>query len=95
MHKYNNQNHAMMTAMLAARSVRAGARLDEVWKINEATQYHEAGYAGMRQALAGVCRSCASDAVAQARSERQPMQSSPRRAPEGSDPRACRAAAAP
>jgi hypothetical protein len=30
MHNYNNQNHATMTAMLAARIVLAGARLDEV-----------------------------------------------------------------
>jgi hypothetical protein len=54
MHKYNNQNHAMMTAMLAAPSVLAGAWRDEVW-INEDTQYHEAGYAGMHRALEGGC----------------------------------------
>jgi hypothetical protein len=51
MHKCPNQDHAMMTAMLAARSVLAGARLDGLWKVNEDTQHHEAGHAGMRQAL--------------------------------------------
>jgi protoporphyrinogen oxidase len=54
MHKYNNQDHAMMTAMLTARNIIAGARLYDVWNVNEDAEYHEAGYAGMRDALESV-----------------------------------------
>ena len=35
MHKYNNQDHAMMTAMLTARNILAGARIYDVWEVNE------------------------------------------------------------
>jgi protoporphyrinogen oxidase len=41
MHKYNNQDHAMMTAMLTARNILAGERLYDVWNVNEDAQYHE------------------------------------------------------
>ena len=54
MHKYNNQDHAMMTAMLTARNILAGARLYDVWNVNEDAEYHEAGESGMRQALDSV-----------------------------------------
>jgi len=53
MHKYNNQDHAMMTAMLAARNIVAGARRYDVWSVNEDAEYHEAGASGERTALAG------------------------------------------
>ena len=46
MHKYNNQDHAMMTALLAARNILAGKRMYDVWSVNEDAQYHEAGEAG-------------------------------------------------
>jgi len=46
MHKYNNQDHAMMTAMLTARNVLAGETLYDVWGVNEDAEYHEAGRAG-------------------------------------------------
>ena len=46
MHKYNNQDHAMMTALLAARNILAGKRIYDVWSVNEDAQYHEAGQAG-------------------------------------------------
>ena len=46
MHKYNNQDHAMMTAMLAARNVLAGTNEYDVWAVNEDAEYHEAGDAG-------------------------------------------------
>ncbi|MFY9843072.1 MAG: NAD(P)/FAD-dependent oxidoreductase [Candidatus Sulfotelmatobacter sp.] len=46
MHKYNNQDHAMMTAMLTARNILAGERKYDVWKVNEDAEYHEAGTAG-------------------------------------------------
>ncbi|MBS2024781.1 MAG: NAD(P)/FAD-dependent oxidoreductase [Deltaproteobacteria bacterium] len=46
MHKYNNQDHAMMTAMLTAQNIIAGNRALDPWKVNEDAQYHEAGAAG-------------------------------------------------
>jgi protoporphyrinogen oxidase len=52
MHKYNNQDHAMMTAMLTARNILAGERLYDVWNVNEDAEYHEAGGSGVKQALA-------------------------------------------
>jgi protoporphyrinogen oxidase len=51
MHKYNNQDHAMMTAMLTARNILAGERLYDVWDVNEDAEYHEAGGSGVREAL--------------------------------------------
>jgi protoporphyrinogen oxidase len=52
MHKYNNQDHAMMTAMLTARNILAGKRRYDVWNVNEDAEYHEAGASGVREALA-------------------------------------------
>jgi protoporphyrinogen oxidase len=52
MHKYNNQDHAMMTAMLTARNILAGERLYDVWNVNEDAEYHEAGGSGVKEALA-------------------------------------------
>jgi len=46
MHRYNNQDHAMMTAMLTARNIAAGARRHDVWAVNEDAEYHEAGSEG-------------------------------------------------
>jgi protoporphyrinogen oxidase len=43
MHKYNNQDHAMMTAMLTARNILAGDRSFDPWAVNEDAEYHEAG----------------------------------------------------
>jgi protoporphyrinogen oxidase len=51
MHKYNNQDHAMMTAMLTARNILAGARLYDIWAVNEDAEYHEAGGSGVQSAL--------------------------------------------
>jgi protoporphyrinogen oxidase len=51
MHKYNNQDHAMMTAMLTARNIMAGERIYDVWDVNEDAEYHEAGASGMKEAL--------------------------------------------
>ena len=51
MHKYNNQDHAMMTAMLTARNILAGARVFDVWAVNEDAEYHEAGASGVEAAL--------------------------------------------
>ena len=46
MHKYNNQDHAMMTAMLTAKNILAGARKYDVWAVNQDAEYHEAGAVG-------------------------------------------------
>jgi protoporphyrinogen oxidase len=51
MHKYNNQDHAMMTAMLTARNILAGERIYDVWDVNEDAEYHEAGASGVEEAL--------------------------------------------
>jgi protoporphyrinogen oxidase len=46
MHRYNNQDHAMMTAMLTVRNIEAGQRLFDTWAVNEDAEYHEAGEEG-------------------------------------------------
>ena len=46
MHKYNNQDHAMMTAMLTVKNVLAGRAVYDVWCVNEDAEYHEDGAAG-------------------------------------------------
>jgi protoporphyrinogen oxidase len=48
MHKYNNQDHAMMTGMLAARNILAGRQIFDVWHVNQDAEYHEAGVTGAR-----------------------------------------------
>jgi protoporphyrinogen oxidase len=40
MHKYNNQDHSMMTALLVARNIATGSLLDP-WKVNADAVYHE------------------------------------------------------
>lgn len=51
MHKYNNQDHAMMTAMLCVENILAGARLYDLWQVNQDAEYHEAGSAGAARGL--------------------------------------------
>lgn len=46
MHRYNNQDHAMMTAMLTAENIQAGRELYDVWQVNQDAEYHESGKAG-------------------------------------------------
>lgn len=41
MYRYNNQDHAIATGLLAARNV-CGGRYD-VWKVNTDASYHESG----------------------------------------------------
>lgn len=52
MHKYNNQDHAMMTAMLTARNILAGRIIHDVWAVNEDAEYHEDGNRGGRDDVA-------------------------------------------
>ena len=40
MHHYNNQDHSMMTALLAARNIALGTHFDP-WKVNTEAEYHE------------------------------------------------------
>jgi hypothetical protein len=40
MHKYNNQDHSMMTALLAARNIMGLGKFD-TWKVNTDAEYHE------------------------------------------------------
>jgi protoporphyrinogen oxidase len=49
MHKYNNQDHAMMTAMLCVKNILAGTRLYDLWQVNGDAQYHEAGKAALKE----------------------------------------------
>jgi len=43
MHKYNNQDHSMMTAMLCVKNILAGKRVYNLWGVNEDAEYHESG----------------------------------------------------
>jgi len=51
MHRYNNQDHAMMTAMLTVENILAGQRVYDTWCVNEDAEYHEAGDEGAEQSL--------------------------------------------
>ena len=46
MHKYNNQDHSMMTAMLAVENIKAGKEIYDLWQVNGDAEYHEAGNRG-------------------------------------------------
>ncbi len=52
MHRYNNQDHAMMTAMLTVENIEAGTRKWNVWNVNEDAEYHESGGEGAQQVIA-------------------------------------------
>ncbi|MFQ3612517.1 MAG: NAD(P)/FAD-dependent oxidoreductase [Cyanobacteriota bacterium] len=43
MHRYNNQDHAMMTGLLAARNILAGERRYDLWRVNQDAEYLEEG----------------------------------------------------
>jgi protoporphyrinogen oxidase len=49
MHKYNNQDHSMMTAMLAAKNIDAGEELYDLWNVNGDAEYHESGERGAEE----------------------------------------------
>lgn len=46
MHRYNNSDHSMMTAMLTVENIVAGASKFDPWRVNQDAQYIEAGTAG-------------------------------------------------
>ena len=54
MHKYNNQDHAMMTAMLTVKNIIAGKQVFDIWNVNEDAEYHESGNSGAEEALKSV-----------------------------------------
>lgn len=41
MHKYNNQDHAMMTALLTVENILEGRQVYDVWNVNVDAEYHE------------------------------------------------------
>ena len=42
MHKYNNQDHSMLTAMVAVDNIAAGiVAKDNLWAVNTEQEYHE------------------------------------------------------
>ena len=54
MHKYNNQDHAMMTAMLCVENILAGKPIYDLWQVNQDAEYHEAGNAGDQTGATGL-----------------------------------------
>jgi len=42
MHRYNNQDHSMLTAMMAVENIMAGdTRKSNLWEVNTEMDYHE------------------------------------------------------
>src|SRR6266705_3476808 len=54
MHKYNNQDHAIMTAMLCVENILAGQPLYDLWQVNQDAEYHESGEAGAQKGATGL-----------------------------------------
>jgi protoporphyrinogen oxidase len=67
MHRYNNQDHAMMTAMLTVRNIEAGYRKYDIWAVNEDAEYHEAGDEGQIKGQAGTQAALRSGRIVPAR----------------------------
>ncbi len=49
MHKYNNQDHSMMTAMLAVKNIESGKEVYNLWNVNGDAEYHEVGDRGSEE----------------------------------------------
>ena len=64
MHRYNNQDHAMMTAMLTVENILAEARDYDIWCVNEDAEYHEAGDEGAERVLPAVKATVSDDQAA-------------------------------
>jgi len=54
MHKYNNQDHSMMTALLTVENIVAGRDLYDVWRVNEDAEYHEEGERASTVSVSGL-----------------------------------------
>ena len=70
MHRYNNQDHSMYTAMLTAENIATGSRHD-VWSVNVEEEYHEESSgpdpSARPEELSGVTRGTGRDAPVIAR----------------------------
>ncbi len=53
MHKYNNQDHSMMTAMLASKNIIANNEFYDLWEVNEDAEYHESGESASNTGIIG------------------------------------------
>jgi protoporphyrinogen oxidase len=56
MHRYDNQDHAMMTAILTVKNMLAGETVYDVWDVNQDAEYHEVHRASSAGGLRGVPR---------------------------------------
>src|SRR5213596_368552 len=56
MHKYNNQDHAMMTAMLCVENILADTKLYDLWQVNGDAEYHEAGVSAAEETTGTALR---------------------------------------
>jgi protoporphyrinogen oxidase len=54
MHKYNNQDHAMVTAMLCVENILADTKLYDLWQVNSDAEYHESGPAAEEATGSGL-----------------------------------------
>jgi protoporphyrinogen oxidase len=54
MHKYNNQDHSMMTAILCAKNILAGSNQYDLWAVNEDAEYHESGRTVESSSVSGL-----------------------------------------
>jgi protoporphyrinogen oxidase len=48
MHRYNNQDHSMLTALRTVQNILAGQMLSDVWAVNADDNYNESGSSGLR-----------------------------------------------
>jgi len=72
MHKYNNQDHAMMTAMLCVENILANTPLYDLWQVNQDAEYHEAGAAPAEESTGTALRLIPTRAVVPASPELAP-----------------------
>ncbi|MBN8612003.1 MAG: NAD(P)/FAD-dependent oxidoreductase [Deltaproteobacteria bacterium] len=57
MHRYNNQDHSMMTAMLTVENIASGTQKFDPWRVNQDAEYIEAGRSGEEQLIQAGGRS--------------------------------------
>jgi protoporphyrinogen oxidase len=69
MHRYNNQDHAMMTAMLCVENILAEEKLYDLWQVNGDAEYHESGAAAAEQETGTAIRMVPVRATAELASE--------------------------
>ena len=61
MHRYDNQDHAMMTAVLTVKNILAGETVYDVWDVNQDAEYHEVHRASSVSGQRAVPRRLASE----------------------------------